>query len=69
MEALHEEHRIKIKKAYSDLQQLGNTARITVKAGNNMLYNYPAYGDLILRERNEDDCLFMEDRVKAVIKI
>lgn len=46
MEALHEEHRIKIKKAYSDLQQLGNTARITVKAGNNMLYNYPVYGDL-----------------------
>ena len=59
----------KIKKAYSDLQQLGISARITVKVNNNMLYDYPVYSDLILREQNEDDCLFMEDRVKAVIKI
>ncbi len=59
----------KIKKAYSDLQQLGISARITVKVNNNMLYDYPVYSDLILREQNEDDCLFMEDRVKVVIKI
>jgi len=59
----------KIKKAYSDLQQLGISTRITVKVNNNMLYDYPVYSDLILREQNEDDCLFMEDRVKAVIKI
>lgn len=59
----------KIKKAYSDLQQLGVSARITVKASNNMLYDYPIFNDLILREQNEDDCLFMEERVKAVIKI
>jgi len=59
----------KIKTAYSDIQQLMISARITVKVNNNMLYDYPVYGDLILREQNEDDCLFMEDRVKAVIKI
>lgn len=59
----------KIKKAYSDLQQLGISARITVRASSNMLYDYPIFNDLILREQNEDDCLFMEDRVKAVIKI
>ncbi len=59
----------KIKKVYSDLQQLGISARITVRASSNMLYDYPIFNDLILREQTEDDCLFMEDRVKAVIKI
>ena len=59
----------KIKKVYSDLQQLGISARITVRANSNMLYDYPIFNDLILREQNEDDCLFMEDRVKVVIKI
>jgi hypothetical protein len=34
-----------------------------------MLYDYTIFNDLILREQNEDDCLFMEDRVKVVIKI
>lgn len=60
---------LKIKKAYSDLQQLGISARITVRTKNNMLLDYPVYDDLILREQTEDDCLFMEERVKAVIKI
>ena len=59
----------KIKKAYSDLQQLGISARITVRSDNNMLLDYPVFDDLILREMTEDDCLFMEDRVNAVIRI
>ncbi|NLV33326.1 MAG: hypothetical protein GXY21_02165 [Clostridiaceae bacterium] len=57
----------KIKNAYSELQLMGISARITVRADNNILYDYPVYGDLILREQNEDDCLLMENKVKVVI--
>jgi len=58
-----------IKKVYADLHLMGVSARITVRTRNNMLLDYPVFGNLILRDMTEDDCLFMEDRVNSVIKI
>lgn len=58
-----------IKQAYSDLLDIGITSRINIRLDNDRILDYPVFNDLIIRDRTEDDCLFMEDRVNVVIRI
>jgi len=58
-----------IKKAYSDLNEIGIISRIYIKLENNMVLDYPVFNDLVMRDMSEDDSLLMEERIKVVIKI